>query len=85
MLGRARARLTGSSRFMDQMRLQPINHHTWHLVTTRLAAVYGCTGLRNGSGDRPPELHPSPEATVEKLLHITEPRTERLLFKDALK
>jgi hypothetical protein len=85
MLGRACARLTGSSRFLDQMRLPRINHDTWHLVTTRLAAVYGCTGLRNGSADRPPELHPSPEAAVEELLRMTEPRKEKPPFKDALK
>ena len=80
MPGRACARRTGSS----QIRLPRINHDMWHLVTTRLAAVY-VAGLRNGSADRPSELQRCREAAVEELPHITEPRSEKPVFKDAVK
>jgi hypothetical protein len=67
------------------MRLPRINHDMGHLVTTRLAAVYGCTGLRNGSAHRPSQLQPRSQAAVEELRHITKPRSEKPLFRDALR
>jgi hypothetical protein len=86
MPGRACARLTGSSRFMDpRMRLPRINYDKGHLVTTWLTKVYGCTGLRNGSADRLSQPQRCGEGTVVELLHITQSRSKKPLFKDALK
>ena len=65
------------------MRLQRINHDTGRLVTTPPAALHEYTGFRSGSAHRP-SLRCS-EATVEELLHITKPRSEDSLLKDALR
>jgi hypothetical protein len=67
------------------MRLPRINYDTWHLVTARLTPVYGCTGLRNGSADRLSQPQRCREGMVEELLHITQSRSKKPLFKDALK
>jgi hypothetical protein len=86
MPGQACARLTGNSRFMDSPMVLPrINYDKWHLVTTWLAPVYGCTGLRNGSADRSSQPQRCRDNTVEQLLHITESRSKKALFKDALR
>jgi hypothetical protein len=67
------------------MRLPRINHDTGHLVTTSPAALYECTGFRSGSAYRPSQLPRCSEATVEELLHITKPRSENPLLKDAFR
>lgn len=66
------------------MRLPHINDKC-HLPTTWLAPVYGCIGLRNGSADRSSQPQRCREDTVEQLLHITESRSKKALFKGALR
>jgi len=66
------------------MRLPHINDK-WHLATTWLVPVYGCTELRNGSADRLSQSQRYREDTVEQLLHITESGSKKPLCKDALR
>jgi hypothetical protein len=67
------------------MRVPRIYHDTGRLVTTPLAALCECTGFRSGSAHRPSQLQHRSQAAVEELRHITKPRSEKPLFRDALR